>query len=380
MHIAIQARFLVRPFSGIGTVTYGLLEALGKIDKKNTYSIFTPAAPTAPLHVPSNFKVIILPETLHGKPWQKPFAGFRKIFWEKYQVPRAVQKRKAELLHVFYPTPLCTTLPTIMTVHDCIPWKDKRYQKSFFSRLVHRATKRAVQAAVHIVSVSEATKKDLIAHGISQAKITVIPNGPDRWVHASTKVDTQKKSYFLYFGGFDPRKNVETVIRVFTEKIAPHYNYDLVIAGGRTHGTKMDAQYEKFGLQKHSHETSMKGDLHYTGTVSDTKLSELLQGAFAFVHLSEDEGFNIPVLDAAVLQKRMIVSDIPAHREILNQSPQARFVSPQNETEITEAFMAAINGQLEPVTAPNGYTWDAAAQKLLSLYVDAYSLLDHSHR
>lgn len=383
MHIAIQARFLVRPLSGIGTVTYALLEALGKIDHENTYTILTPAAPTAPLALPKNFHIKILPEFLHLKPWQKPFAGIRKTYWERIQVPRAAQKIKADFLHVLYPTPLHTKLPTIITVHDCIPWNDKRYQKNFLSRLYQKAAQKSVHNATQIVAVSQTTQHDLENAGISSKKITVILNGPDRWVHQKGTPSDLKMPYLLYCGGFDPRKNVATLISIFTQKIAPHYPVQLIIAGGRTHGSTLDAEYKRFGLQMTFNGDTMQESRQrdrciFTGTVSDTQLAGLLHGCLAFVHLSEAEGFNIPLLSAAMLRKPIIASDIPAHRELLRQSPEARFVPPHDEKAIAHALTDAVLGKLQPVTPPQGYTWHAAAEKTLKLYTHAHSVLDHS--
>lgn len=385
MHIAIQARFLGRPFSGIGAVTYGILEALGKIDHKNTYTIFTPGKPAAPLNLPQNFSIRVLPELCSMTPWQKPFAGFRKTFWEQYQVPRAARKVGADFLHLFYPTPLHTKLPMIITVHDCIPWKDPRYKKGILSHLYQRAAEQAVHHATHLIAVSEATKQDFVQRGIPQKKITVIANGPDRWLTKSMPQTPHTKTpYILYFGGFDPRKNVERLIRIFQTKIAPFHKINLVIAGGRTHGTKLDAQYAQFGLSKLSNKDTIQEDQQATvlctGAIESDQLLKLLHGALAFVHLSEEEGFNIPLLDAALMQKVIVASDIPAHRELLKNSPEARFVHPHRDNEIAQALTDAVTGKIQPVTPPEGYTWHRAAEQLLTLYTHEYSLLDHSHR
>jgi len=74
--------------------------------------------------------------------------------------------------------------------------------------------------------------------------------------------------------------------------------------------------------------------------LKEDELNVLYRGALAFVHLSEKEGFNIPILEASNCGAAMILSDIPVHREVAEKA--AIFVKDRNEA------VAAMKKMMDP--------------------------------
>jgi glycosyltransferase involved in cell wall biosynthesis len=84
---------------------------------------------------------------------------------------------------------------------------------------------------------------------------------------------------------------------------------------------------------------TLAGRVHLAGHVDD--VADHLARAWAFVSLSRFEGTPNTVLEAIVQGCPLVVSDIPAHRELLT-SDEARIVPLSDPTAIVEALMAAL--------------------------------------
>lgn len=61
---------------------------------------------------------------------------------------------------------------------------------------------------------------------------------------------------------------------------------------------------------------ALRDHVRHHGLVSRARLAELYRGATAFISLSQCEGFNLSAAEAAVRGVPLLLSDIPAHREL----------------------------------------------------------------
>ena len=62
-----------------------------------------------------------------------------------------------------------------------------------------------------------------------------------------------------------------------------------------------------------SEELGIRKYVKFTGYVSDSKLVELYQKARLFIYPSFYEGFGIPILEAGLLKRPVVCSNIPPH-------------------------------------------------------------------
>lgn len=117
-----------------------------------------------------------------------------------------------------------------------------------------------------------------------------------------------------------------------------------------------------------------QGRYTHLGALPDDRLGAVLRGCDALVHLSEDEGFGLPPLEALACGTPVIASDIPPHREILGEA--VTYV-PFDVPLLVEAFeplrRAKAGGRLRADVAKRQahaakFTWDAAARKLVDVY------------
>lgn len=371
MKIGINARFLTQPYTGIGTYTKNLLEALAQIDRKNEYLCLVPAP--ASLKLRKNFKIIVLPEKKFGP------LSFRKTWWEQVQVPRFFQKRKIDLAHFFYPSNprfFFKKIPVVVTVHDVIPWTLSEYRRKFKTKIYHWNAKKALAKTDLIVTVSLSTKQALLKISeVPSSKIRVIFNAASPFFQKRPSLEEVQKirakyhlsrPFFLYVGGYDSRKNVVRLVQAYLEYLASRFKIDLVLVGGKVLGDKL---YHGFEILTGKRE---KGIIK-TGFVPEEELNVLYRESLALCNFSLSEGFNIPLIEAAVTGTPIITSNLPVHREILRKN--ALFSSPLKISSIgrsLEKFLMEPNLRKKlkhrSLKIASRFSWKKGAKELLNFY------------
>ena len=139
MKIGVNARLLIKPFTGIGQYTKNMFKELAKIDTEDRYILVVPEKlPESLVRVfPQNVEIVVLPEK------RLPGAGARKTWWEQVQLPEYFLKEKVDLAFYTYPSNPWSqdwykkSIKTVVVVHDCVPWMHKNYRKSILSKLYH---------------------------------------------------------------------------------------------------------------------------------------------------------------------------------------------------------------------------------------------------
>jgi glycosyltransferase involved in cell wall biosynthesis len=107
--------------------------------------------------------------------------------------------------------------------------------------------------------------------------------------------------YVLAVGTLEPRKNYRTLIEAWKKS---NRNHKLVIVGGI--GWKSSSIHVEIDGEK---------DIINFPDCCDGSLRELYENCALFISVSLDEGFNIPVFEARKYSQKVLISDIPVHRE-----------------------------------------------------------------
>jgi hypothetical protein len=71
-------------------------------------------------------------------------------------------------------------------------------------------------------------------------------------------------------------------------------------------------------------------------------VNQLLLKSRAFISCSFDEGFDFPSIDAALINKSVLLSDIPVHRELHGDG--AVYFNPRSVDEIKNALNSEYEG------------------------------------
>ncbi len=324
MKIGVNARLLTKPFTGIGQYTRNLLAELARDDAETQYILVVPEEIPHKLvgEFPKNVEIKILREK------KFPSGGMRKTWWEQIQVPEFFMREKVDVAFFTYPSNPWTSdwyrqgPKTAVTVHDCIPWMNKSYRKGILSKLYHSQTRKAVAKADLVLTVSGSSKKDIEkVCKVDAAKIEVVYNDvspvykEDPHQAFVTEVlgrySLKSEKYFLYVGGYDERKNVNHLVEEYLKFAENHKGTPLVLAGGKLFNGKLYKSFDKL---------NNLGNIVKTGFLGEEELACLYRNSLAFVNLSQHEGFNLTILEAANSGAAMILSNIPVHREVAEDS------------------------------------------------------------
>lgn len=165
-------------------------------------------------------------------------------------------------------------------------------------------------------------------------------------------------SYLLTVAAWEPRKNLERLVRAFTELRESGVLPDrkLVLVGTRG-GRGRRALTELLDQDAGQHVMCI-------GYVPDEHLPVLYAGAEVFVLPSLYEGFGLPVLEARACGARVVTTDIPELREA--GGSEAIYVEPTTEG-IQEGILTAVARKTHPPMRSVLPTWEQGAQKLATI-------------
>jgi glycosyltransferase involved in cell wall biosynthesis len=224
---------------------------------------------------------------------------------------------------------------------------------------------------------------DGLAQQMSQAyrvPISAIPNGIERpWMVESTETlqafGLEPKRYALTVARIDAQKRQLDLIAAYAALRQP--SWKLALVGG--------ADYSGSYAQAVAEAARNTPGVVMLGHQSGAALAALYSHAGAFVLPSSHEGQPIAVLEAASYGLPLILSDIPAHREIA--LPRARYFAVGDVAALAGHLAGAVARLVTDGPTPQEraqlmarHDWDAIAQRTLAVYFDALSNTGAGHR
>lgn len=367
MRVLISGWFLQYPATGTGQYAGEILRYLPRVRPNWTIGVAVPADRALPL--PDGVEPVRVP--LPRLP-----IDFQKLWFEQVALPRAAAYWRAERLFVpYWAPPLRAPAPLIVTVHDLIPLLFPEYRASLSARLYTALVRAATPGAAHILTDSEASRRDILQRlRVPPERITAVPLGvSERFTPRPDPVEDARvrnrydlpPAYVLYLGGFDRRKNIETLLAVYTwAQEAIGDNFPLVIAGRLPEGSSrlfVDPRplARAWGIE----------DVVRTiGPVAEEDKPALYRGASAFLYPSRYEGFGLPVLEAMACGVPVVASEIPALVELVGDA--AYLIPPEDARGMAGALISVlVDPALERTLRERGprraaaFSWIACAQR-----------------
>lgn len=267
---------------------------------------------------------------------------------------------------LFCPTPVVPIfprLPTIAVVHDLIPFKMRQFlpQKE---KLSFWLGFQSLRFAWRIVTVSEATKKDLGKMKLlPTSRIFVAHNGPGITPSITeSEFGKQFVPFILYVGSHAPYKNTRRLIAAFAQLKAPP-SLKLVLVGGDTQH-QLDfahTQLRRFNLLSRA--------FVFSG-LDETELASLYRYCTLFVTASLYEGFGLPVLEAMAYGAPIACSNTSSLPEVADGA--AVYFNPLSIEDIaTKIQLLLDNAELRTRLSAVGqqrarqFTWENTARLIL---------------
>lgn len=317
-----------------------------------------------------------------------PYSQYKRYLPFAYSHLLASAYISSDNLDVFHSTtastPLAYTKSSVVTVHDLAiyhhpEWFPSHFlsRQSFSKKVLVPST---LRRASHIIAVSHFTKRDIIElFHIKPERISVIHEAvvsedvsPEQ-VAKTKKQFGLERPYVLFLGTIEPRKNISTIVEVFTDLMLKQKQtgpFDLVIAGGRGWNNESVFRTVSHSIARlqGSHCT-----IHMIGAVSHEHKMGLLKGATLFVWPTFYEGFGLPVLEAMSVGVPVISSSSTAIPEVVNGS--ALLIDPMQSEQIYAAMESLL---LHPdrrerlseagLQRVKEFSWQKTAEETLKVY------------
>lgn len=289
---------------------------------------------------------------------------FKGYAWEQLELPW--YSRGDHLINLCNVAPLLKFNQSI-TLHDVIFMTGFDSQKWWFKLLYRFIATRTSNAANHVFTVSQFSKREIIRFlDIETEKIIVLGNAANlnEYPYEDNILDKfslSSKSYFLMIGSSSARKNTSLVVNLFAEQ-DNFKSITLVIVGGR---------YANLGAESRVNAVN----IIYTDYINDSELRSLYHHAQALIFPSIYEGFGIPLVEAMSENIPLIAASISVVHEVCNES--ALYFSPYSTKELEEKILMLINNrelslqltELGRLRLGN-YKWDKFAKILLDTIVN----------
>ena len=268
-------------------------------------------------------------------------------------------RQAPDIMHWTYP--LAIRIPkakNIYTLHDLGPLRLPHTtldNKRHYFRLIRNLTK----SADHIVTVSEASKKDIMdLFGVPEERMTNTYQAVDipaiyrNKAVSDVRIELEGtfglsyKKYFLFFGAIEPKKNVGRLIEAY---LASGVTDPLVIVGKKAWQSEEELQLIAGGdhvrhllttLTKPNDKERRSSVLHFD-YASYPLLISLIRGAKAVLCPSLYEGFGLPALEAMSLGTPVLTSNTASMPEVVGEA--ALKIDPYDTRALVEGIRALDN-------------------------------------
>jgi glycosyltransferase involved in cell wall biosynthesis len=360
MRIGIDGRPLLGHRTGIGRYVFEICRELDTLLSEAQFFVYT----REPVELP-----VVSPRwrpRVEQRPWAR---SLKPIAWLKLRAGRLCRE---DHLDAFWGS--ATLLPRLpagvrrlSTVYDLTfriaPETMGRThlfaQRLFFGRDVRRAE--------HRMAISEGTARRL-EDWLGPPRATVVRPAVSRAFRPGTPAAVAgtlaalgiTRPYFLAVGTWEPRKNLELLIREFRalHSEGEFREYCLVLAGGA--GWKDERLRALFQPRADT--------VIPLGFVTDEQLAHLYSGSRAFVFPSQYEGFGIPVLEARACGAAVVTTDLPELREAGGND--AVYVQPTAEGLREGLRRVVARPAATPVSPALLPTWRGSAE-VMARYLNA---------
>jgi glycosyltransferase involved in cell wall biosynthesis len=262
---------------------------------------------------------------------------FSADLWRRYSLPRQVKRQRATVVHFPWSGGVPAGLSdccVVTTIHDVLPLEIPDGFKNIRDEHRYRQDRQRDIDRSHILFTdSEYSKRQLQNNFLLRSEPIVNYFGPT--LESNRKdppvTDAVENPYLFYLGGYDRRKGIVELLRVFLElRRQGRLNCRLLLAG--------KSHYFSEELRKLILAGKESGSVRELGYVPDRELVGLLQNALALVYPSRFEGFGLPPLEAMHAGCPVITTSRTSIPEVCGNA--ALYIDPDAGTEFGEALVA----------------------------------------
>jgi len=282
---------------------------------------------------------------------------FLSVIWAK--------THKADILHIhavgpaiYVPFAKLLGLKVVFTHHG--PDYDRAKWGPFAKSVLRLGERFGTRRADEVIVISEVIK-ELLETKYKRFNTNLIFNGFSIPAFSGDidylkTLGLEPRKYIFALGRFVEEKGFDLLINSF--KDISHKDLRLVIAGKADHETSYSGMLRKLAVSN---------NVVLTGFVKGAQLQQLFNNARLFVLPSFHEGLPISLLEAMSYRLPVLVSDIPANKEIM--IPGDRYFKTGDKISLKVKLEELLSQSYEPVNYDMSlYDWDNIAKETAKLY------------
>ena len=263
-------------------------------------------------------------------------------------------------------------MPRLVAWHHDLAWTAARYQAQLHPGEPWDLLRRVWPGVAHVAVSDDRRASAAELFGLDPTLVSVIPNGLDRDAFLGLGARTRAllaplaladAAPILFLPArIAPRKNIELAVRVLAELRAAGDDARLLVTGAPDPHDPASASLlrqlrslrSRLGLENAAHFLAEDGK-----GLAEPVVADLYRVADALFLPSRDEGFGLPVLEAAVSRLPVFCADLPAVRAIAGTAATyfAADADPAAVARIVRSRLAADPAYELAVRARRRYDW-----------------------
>lgn len=279
--------------------------------------------------------------------------------------------------------------PYILWHHD-LAWTTPRYRAELHDGHPWDLLRTAWRGVSHVV-VSESRRRELaeLMH-LNEATIAVVPNGVETAQLFKLEAQTVEMIQALHLDDavpllllpvrLTPRKNIEMALHILSSVRREFSKAMLVVTGPEGPHNPANADYKKklFDLRDG---LGLRGAAHFLAEhtqefLPDAVIADFFRLADALLMPSREEGFGIPLIEAALTRLPIFCADIPPLRDLGDAdvslfSPDAQ---PDEVAALIAARLRADQAYRFSIRAKRRFTWDAIYAESIAPLLESVSI------
>lgn len=226
------------------------------------------------------------------------------------------------------------------------------------AKKLKKQTEGLVRRADHIITISQATKADIVTHyGVREDVITVAYPGVDARFSPAGEIYTAPRPYVLFVGSLNKAKDIPVLIDTVANT-----PFDLYLIGGN--------YWPDPAIEETIARLKIGDRVKRLGFVPDEELPRYYRGAIAFVTTSLREGFCLPAAEAMACGTPVVALDRGALAEVVGDG--GFVVRTQNDLADAMNRMSderiRMNYSKKAIAQSQKFRWEAFARAILNAY------------